>query len=932
MSVLHPMLSAAAREEMHTTLRWAGDWPWWMGLGAGLALAIAAWVLYRRDGRENASLLRFVLPSLRSLAVLMIVLMLSGPVLHHRKVTGELAHIIVALDGSESMQLTDTAMDAGRKIAICWRLGLLDGAGSALDLPNASSRLGDARSAATSMAALDPSALGSVIDKARKDFAALVAEADGLLDKGSKDRDLVNRFRSELAGPAKKIGEMELKAIDDRTRAAAELGRLGELAGRWSREISEQFQHQLDNDPSAASVRTALAKFDGMPRSVRVQALLLEGKPEQRILARLAAQHDVQLVTIDNGVVKQVWQPSSSESSLPALLPTPKGEITNLTSGLEFAVGNQGKAEKGAVILISDGQHNNGPAPLEAAKVLGGRKLPVYTVGIGSQVPPRDIAVVRAIVPDSVFHEDRVRGTVVLKEEVPPGLPFVVAVKDGDKVVWQKSLVTEGRAQRQVPFEFDVKDIAAERMKQINAAQSGYELLGAPVQLTVSVTGIEGDRELSNNEAPMRFRAVTQKRKILILDGRPRWETRYLRNLFMRDEKWEISTVIAGTTSDAGFIRGDKLDTFPNEPRLLDSYDLVIFGEVPKNLLKDEEMKWLADFTQKRGGAMLFIDGPRGVLRQYADTPLGPMLPVEWPTGTQAIRSGIKSLSLTERAGNLGAFSLSPDLGSNADTWTRLPAPHWLSGAQPLPGSEVLLEADAGAAKVPAAVMRTFGAGRVYYQAFDDSWRWRYEVADQFHVKFWNQLADFVAEAPFAAKDKYVSLDAGQLTYQPGDNADLRVRLRGADGKPVTDASVDAVLYRDGQKAATITLTPDAGGLYRGKTAALEPGNYEVAVETAAVPEGQLRARTQFTVTARESAERTILSINEDLLRQISTASGGEYFREERADSIIDKLAPLSAGRVEESDTVLWQDWWWFTPVVLLLTVEWIVRKRSGML
>jgi hypothetical protein len=228
--------------------------------------------------------------------------------------------------------------------------------------------------------------------------------------------------------------------------------------------------------------------------------------------------------------------------------------------------------------------------------------------------------------------------------------------------------------------------------------------------------------------------------------------------------------------------------------------------------------------------------------------------------------------------------------------------------------------------------MRPFGAGRVYYQAFDDSWRWRYEVADLYHVKFWNQLANFVAEPPFAARDKYVQVDAGQLTYQPGAHADLRARLRGIDGKPVTDAAVSAVLFRDGTKVATIPLSPDEGGLYRGKTAALEAGNYEMAIDTAAVPEGELKAKTQFKVTARESLERTMLALNEELLRQVSTASGGEYYREEKADDLLAKLAPLSSGQVIESDTVLWQSWWWFLPIVILLTVEWIIRKRAGML
>jgi hypothetical protein len=220
----------------------------------------------------------------------------------------------------------------------------------------------------------------------------------------------------------------------------------------------------------------------------------------------------------------------------------------------------------------------------------------------------------------------------------------------------------------------------------------------------------------------------------------------------------------------------------------------------------------------------------------------------------------------------------------------------------------------------------------VYYHAFDESWRWRYEVADEFHVRFWNQIADYIAEAPFAARDKFIQLDAGQLNYQPGEQAEIRVRLRDAQGKPVSDTAVSAVLYRDGQKVASMTLSPDEGGLYRGSTAALDAGTYEVGVDTAAVPADQLKVRAQFNVTGRDSIERTLLSLNEDLLRQIASAGGGEYLREEQCDQLIERLAPLSSGQVIEGDTVLWQSWWWFIPIILLLTVEWIIRKRAGML
>ena len=914
-------------EPVTTTLRWVGDWPWMVGVGAAAVLGIAAIVLYRRDVAGNGRFLRFLLPTLRGLAVALIVLMLSGPVLHHRSVVGTLARLIVCVDTSESMQLTDSAMESGRKISIARRLGILDGAQGRLDLPTAAEKLMDARGLVASLAALEtPDA--AALQKLRTEFANRVTEADGAFAKSGHNAEVLNRMREELVKPAAELAKRGLSAVDDRTRTAIDLAKLGDAAGRWSRDVSELFQHELDNDPEQAGLKIALAKFDGMPRWQRLQGLLMEGKPEQRIMETLAKQHDVQVVLMENGEVKSFWQPSAKEGAkAPTELPKPSGEVTNLTSALKFAVGDESKAERGAVILFTDGQHNSGEAPLDTARVLAGKKMPVYTVGFGSQLPPRDLAVIAVNLPEAVFFEDRLRGDVLLKEEVTAGMPFTLTVRDGDKVVWEKQLVTEGKALRKVPFEFAIKDIAEGKLKQ---GAQGYEVLGAALELTASVSGLEGDRELANNSLPMRFRAVTQKRRVLIVDGRPRWETRYLKNLFERDEKWEVSTVIAGSSSEAGFIRGDKSGTFPNDAKVLDAFDLVVFGEVPRQHLRDEEMQWLADFVGKRGAAMLIIDGARSVLKEYSDTPLAAVFPVEW--AGDGIRSGIQSLRVTQRAEGVGAFSLSPDLATNADTWQKLQPPHFLANVKALPGAEVYLEADTGAAKIPAAVLRPFGAGRVYYHGFDESWRWRYEVADQFHVKFWNQLASFVAEPPFAARDKFVALDAGQLTYSPGDNANFRVRLRDGEGKPVTDAAVSAVLFRDGQKVATISLSPDAGGLYRGKSAALEPGNYEMAVESAVVPEGQLKARTQFKVAARESGERTLLSLNEDLLRQISTASGGEYYREEQSDALVAAIKGLSDGRVEEHDTVLWQDWPWFAVIVGLLTLEWILRKRAGML
>ena len=917
-------------EHVQTALRFVGDWPWYVAFGVALLLSGTAWYLYQRETHAQRWWVRVLLPLLRALAVFMIVLMLCGPVLHHRKIIGQLSRLLLFIDGSKSMGLTDTSMSTGRKILILQRLGLWHSETVKMDLPQAGEALAEAQTLATKgreMTGADADAWRALT----RGFEAKIRTAREALARAGFESDRLDAFGRELVVSARELASREVRQLNDRTRAAQDLARLGEAATRWQKEVNGRFDRTLqaispgENSP----LKTALSKFDGLPRWQRLQSLLLEGEKE-KLLARLSEKFDVRLIEIDGAEARNLWQPTGKDSTLPTSLPQPEAEITNLATALKNTAGADGKSEHGAVVLFSDGQHNEGESPLEMAKILAGRGLPIYTVGFGSDIRPRDLAVVKVDAPDSVFFEDRIQGQITLKDDLPAGMPFTVMVQDGDKPLWQQQMVSDGSNLRKVPFSFPLSDVVQERLK--NKAPD-TELTAVPLELKVSVSQVEGDQESANNSMNLRVRALTQKRRILLLDGRPRWETRYLRNMFERDEQWQINTVIAGATaSDTGFPRGEANGQFPNDAVLLQPYDLVIFGEVPRALFKDEELKWLRDFVANRGGALVFIDGPRLRLKEYANTPLEALFPVEWK-GSGARENGMK-LSLTEAAAALAPFALSPDKSQNAEVWGNLHAPHWISGATALPGAETLVEATVSGKKLPAIVARPFGAGKVLYAGFDDSWRWRYEVGDLYHVRYWNQIANWLAELPFAVRDKLISLDAGALVYRPGDSADLRVRLRDGQGRPVTNATVDAVLFRDGRRAATIRLSPDdnAGGLFRGRTAALEPGSYEVSVESAAIAERDAKARTGFKVEALETGELTQLNLNEELLRQISALTGGEYLREENIDRLVELLAPMSQGRVVESDTVLWQSYWWFVPIVLLLTAEWIIRKRVGML
>jgi hypothetical protein len=143
------------------------------------------------------SSLRWLLPTLRALVIIMLVLMLSGPVLHHRKVIGQLSRLLLFVDSSQSMNLTDSAMDLGRKIRILHRSGMLPEGAVQSELPLAGEALAGAQVLAEKARAAQ-NATADETKKAAEQFAARTSEARALVEKAANEGDRLARFDREL--------------------------------------------------------------------------------------------------------------------------------------------------------------------------------------------------------------------------------------------------------------------------------------------------------------------------------------------------------------------------------------------------------------------------------------------------------------------------------------------------------------------------------------------------------------------------------------------------------------------------------------------------------------------------------------------------------------------------------------------------------------
>jgi hypothetical protein len=688
----------------------------------------------------------------------------------------------------------------------------------------------------------------------------------------------------------------------------------------------ETTQRQLGRVVLAVDTSASMKLEDegGVARLLRAEKMLLGGTTP--LLKKLTETQDVELVLLRGQQTQRVWWNRQKGKDVSGDLPgtfevQADAPITNLDNALRDALGPVTPGT--ALVVLTDGQHNGPGSPEEFASTMKAASTPIFTVGFGSEVPPPDLSVVNVVTAESVFTEENLQGRVLISDSLPAGTPALVKITSAGKTMWEQHFNGDGKGERRFDFQFPVKELpaapATERDKTLR-------LLNVQVAVQGERSNLEKTR--SNNSREVALHLLTKKRKVLILDGRPRWETRYIHNHFDRDERWESKLIFDDYAEkiDDGAVQ--KL--FPVTLVDLLSYDLILLGDLSPSRFKEFQLDWLLEFVEKRGGGLVLIDGFHGHLKEWAKGKTAPLIPVAWPGKSGALAKNIV-WHLTPDGERQQALRLSDSPSANVTLWPTLPEMRWAAQVTAQSGAVTLATlGSSGSTAMPAAVFRPVGAGAVLYLATDDLWRWRFQVGDLYHQRLWMQLAAWVAAPPFQAEDKKLSIGTDRMRYTPGEQSEIRVRVRNAAGELVSDAEPRAFVLLDGKEIATLQLEPDTThfGVYRALTPPLKAGAYEIAVaESPSAARSDLRLSLR--VADAGNPEWSTLTMNRPMLEAMANASGGRFLREEQAATELPNLLKsIDRKQITIQETALWSSWWWFTPVILLLSAEWLLRKR----
>ena len=711
----------------------------------------------------------------------------------------------------------------------------------------------------------------------------------------------------------------------------------------WVRERQEVKQAEvlvLVDDSASMLRRDAYAGNNNERDQLRTLAGKAPETATRLELARAAVEKEVLPLAARGQYATRLFRFSDVLAPLPNLAElSGRGHATQIGTALSQALASHRGRHVTDIVLVSDGRSNAGLSPLEAARAAGSAGIPVHTLVVGDTRPERNVVVELIEVPPSALEGDEIEISVRV---LGRGTQGVARTK-----VLLEELSSDGSSPRLLAEE-EAELVEAGAKVSLFAPPGASDARTNERRFRVSVPPLEGETMKDDNSLEFSVRITPEKVRVLYVDGYPRWEYRYLKNLLLRSDANLVAQVfLLSATQDfaqestAGVPSLQRVPTGRKE--LLESYDVIILGDVnpyrisPDPARCDEFLASLREFVE-RGGGLVMQAGEADNPRAFAGTPLEELLPVVLDSGLnpalENVQEGEFHALLEDPANPHEIVRLAPDPKINRTLWetdSGLRGFTWFYPvARAKPGAQVLLRhptAQNSAGRYPLLVTGYFPAGRTLFLGVDSTWMWRYRYGDRFHERFWRNALRWVALGRLKSGDRRVQLETLRSNYNLDERVTLEARVLDEDFRPSERPVVEARLAApDGTTSELVLhLVPDRAGVFRASFDVQRPGLYSAWIEN----EGLRSASTEFEVSlpSRENADPSPDPATMDSIASLSKGLALDVAHARDLASALSGHKDLREPIRSELDDA-WDHWGTLLLALVLLASEWILRKR----
>lgn len=636
-------------------------------------------------------------------------------------------------------------------------------------------------------------------------------------------------------------------------------------------------------------------------------------------LAAKAASFDPERARID------VFSDAAAQSSLRDLETTvPDGKGTDIPSAIDSAL-NRARAtgrNLAGVLLLSDGRQTI-PAREGIAIKARAQDSPVYAVPIGGHVPVKDLAVRSGRRQYVGFAGQKTRIHVTVDNKgLGPVKPTVRLLDSAGKVLDSRQV--EAPDNGSVPVQFEIE-----------AGKAGWS------EYRVVTDPWEGERILGNNESGFGVMTLENRLRVFVAEGTPHWDSKFLVQLLRKQANVEVTSVYRVTSeryfkveTDVSKSSESSESIFPDSPGELGAYDLVIFGKGVEYFLTPARIALLKDFVREQGGCVMFARG-----KPYSGSfpELDSMEPASAWGDQVAGRIRFRPTVAGEEAGLFGESMA----GRDDPVWGRMPpidSAHRCIGLKPFVEilAEGVVDTGQGDAVFPLLMSRRYGRGLVLVMNAEGIWHWDFfpQVAEAGNVyqELWPSLLQWAAmHSEFLPGAEY-SLRLAESVVQPGRPVRVAVSRRTAAAAGAASPALG--IWRGGTLVGEQpTAAMETAGRWDAMIAQSEPGMYKI--ELLDSPGGKSLGVSAVLQVAPPPAEEDELSSDPAFLRALAEQSGGQVVAEADLEKTVGAFAAVQQRDVRTEKAVWtpsWAKWWWLCAALACFTVEWFVRRRSGLM
>ncbi len=609
-------------------------------------------------------------------------------------------------------------------------------------------------------------------------------------------------------------------------------------------------------------------------------------------------------------------RPQRLESLAPEALPDP-GASTGIGESILSVLRESTAVPLGAILLVSDGADNTERFGRETMAEIRKFNVPVHAIGVGRERIAGDIELAAVTVSSRSLPRSRVSAQLTLRHDGDQERQTRITVRDGSSILASKPVTLRpGEPVRREWIDF-------------GAGEAGVR------NLAFSVAPVAGEEIERNNTRRTILDVPRGRRRILYVEGEPRWQYKFMRRAVHKDASVQLVTMLR-TSANKFYRQGvdtpEELEEgFPSEEEDLFAYDALIVGSFEAAFFSPKQQTAIREFVSRRGGTLLMLGGRNGLgAGGWQHSEIVDVLPAGLEGGEGSFRREPVSVELTPQGRDSLVNRLDPDPARNAELWAEMPelADFQMLGS-PKPGAVTLLNVRHGRDALPLLMRQNYGHGRAVIFATGGSWRWRMGLPsdDRRHDTFWRQLLRSLVVNTRGT----VRLTSSRSNYADESRVQLRAEVRGKDYNHANNARVTAVVTPEEGLPQTVDLRPSATepGVYEAEAEAASLGVYRIEA-VAHLGDERLGADSLHVRREGGVAEYFHPERNASLLSRLASQTGGRYWELDELDDLPGEIRFSEAGITTREILDLWNMPALFLLLLALRGGEWVLRKRWG--